>query len=200
MKGLDASELSCSCWIEVVCICEGGSVLLFQILNSCVLVLLSCFQRSVYRSILYSVLIRFVCSRASVPLSLFCLSVQVSYSEIGILIYIFMFWIRVLFKFCITNESDEKEKGDWILCHDHAERVMQSWSARFSLERKEGKEEKRERERGSIYRMGFSCTNAHPASHLASEHFCLVHVNEQHIRWSSPYSWQRQTRTGGRHA
>jgi hypothetical protein len=36
--------------------------------------------------------------------------------------------------------------------HDHAEQVMQSWSARFNLKRKEGKEEKREGNERSIYR------------------------------------------------
>ena len=71
--------------------------------NLCVCFFLFCFQRSVYRSIfcLSSCSSVFVCSRASVPLSLFYLSVLVSCSKISILICIFVFWIRcsVLYSF-----------------------------------------------------------------------------------------------------
>jgi len=56
--------------------------------------------------ILFSCSSVFVCSRASVPLSLFCLSALVSCSKIGILIYIFVFWIRsIVFKFLFYSSS-----------------------------------------------------------------------------------------------
>jgi len=66
VKGLDATE-----W----CVC-----LFVLYLEICISI-----------GILFSCSSVFVCSRASVPLSLFCLSALVSCSKIGILIYIFVF-------------------------------------------------------------------------------------------------------------
>ena len=81
---------------------KGVLVFCFKCEFVCVSVLLFRIQRSIYRSVLYSVLVLFVCPRASVPLSLFCLSVQVSYSKICISICI-LIQVLVLF-FCFKSE------------------------------------------------------------------------------------------------
>jgi len=87
---------------------KGSSVLLFQIWICMCVFLLVLFSKTCISicSVFCSCSSIFVCSRASVPLSLFCLSVQVSCSKIGILIYIFVFWIRsVVFKFLFYSTS-----------------------------------------------------------------------------------------------